>query len=81
MSGTPGHYRQITGTEARRRLAELMSQELGVSLSPEQIRVMIARQWSKLQLLAHAAHDDYEPATDTSTNAARAATNDGRQPQ
>jgi hypothetical protein len=67
----------MTGTEARRRLAEILTQELGVGISPEAIRLLFERRWSMLSTLAHAAHDDFdEPAT--ANNAARAARNEGQ---
>lgn len=60
MVATPGLLHRLTGTEARRLLAELLSEELGYSVTPEQVRRLIERRWSRLSLLAHAAHDDYE---------------------
>jgi hypothetical protein len=79
MSLLHGHHRQLTGTEAREALSELLTQELGVSISPEQIRVLFERRWSRLQILAHAAHDNHEPPA-TAQQAALDAMNRG-QPQ
>lgn len=79
MVSTPGMYRKLTGTEARRELAELLTQEFGVTITPEAVRLLFQRRWSRLQILAHAAHDDYEPPA-TAQQAAIDAMH-GRQPQ
>lgn len=61
VSMTHGHTRRMTGTEAREDLAELLTRELGVPVTPRGLECAFARYWSRIALLAHAAHDNYEP--------------------
>lgn len=63
MSSTHGALRNMTGTEACCELAELLTQELGLTVTPNAVRHLFERRWSRLQILAHAVHDDYEPTT------------------
>lgn len=60
---------RMTGTEARRRLAELLTQEFRITITPDDVKRLIERRWSLLSPLAHACHDDFEPPA-TAINAA-----------
>lgn len=71
VSMAHGSYRKLTGTEACCELAELLTQELGMSISPAAVRTLFERRWSRLSILAHAIHDNDPPPATTSINAAK----------
>lgn len=67
---------RLTGTEAREALAELLTRELGVTVTPRALECAFARYWDRISLLAHACHDNYEPPM-TAHDAAIAAMHGG----